>query len=143
MYPAAVSVLPVVVEKYRPAAIFASRLRCAARRGNRRHAFPARAVLMSAAGTRSAGFPTIAWMFGSAALRVDARGAAAAAQPMELTSAGPFSYTHTTAETASNPTTSFVAVDRFVCGAMVCSMLRGIWVMTTQGAELAGALSQN
>jgi len=27
--------------------------------------------------------------FGSAALRVDARGAAAAAQPMELTSAGP------------------------------------------------------
>ena len=44
----------------RPAAIFASRLRCAARRGNRRHAFPARAVLISAAGTRSAGFPTIA-----------------------------------------------------------------------------------
>ena len=101
MYPAAVSVLPVVVEKNlpayistsshvrisdgttsrteenckvpwhaafhrslshrdRPAAIFASRLRWAARRGTSRHAFPARAVLMIAAGTRSAGFANIA-----------------------------------------------------------------------------------
>merc|ERR1719331_229671 len=136
MYPATVSVLPVVVEEYRPAAIFASRLRCAARRGTRRHDFPARAVLMIAAGTRSAGFPTIAATFGTAALRVDARGAATA-KPMELTSAGPFWYKPTTAAPASNPATSFVAMDRFGCGATVCSMLRGIWVMAAQGTELA------